>query len=63
MQVGTETFPNEFTSGDGKPAHKVGVLAAGGLLLALGSYWSTLEWEPGTPNGSEGSCSHYSALH
>jgi beta-ureidopropionase len=20
--VGTETFPNEFTSGDGKPAHK-----------------------------------------
>ncbi len=23
-RVGTETFPNEFTSGDGKPAHKVG---------------------------------------
>eukprot|EP00983_Pelagomonas_calceolata_P026143 821518-Pelagomonas_calceolata.AAC.2 len=22
-RVGTETFPNEFTSGDGKPAHKV----------------------------------------
>lgn len=21
-RVGTETFPNEFTSGDGKPAHK-----------------------------------------
>jgi beta-ureidopropionase len=24
-RVGTETFPNEFTSGDGKPAHKVGL--------------------------------------
>jgi predicted amidohydrolase len=23
-RVGTESFPNEFTSGDGKPAHKVG---------------------------------------
>lgn len=23
-RVGTETFPNEFTSGDRKPAHKVG---------------------------------------
>jgi beta-ureidopropionase len=22
-RVGTETFPHEFTSGDGKPAHKV----------------------------------------
>ena len=22
QQVGTETFPNEFTSGDGAPAHK-----------------------------------------
>jgi len=22
-RVGTETFPNDFTSGDGKPAHKV----------------------------------------
>lgn len=22
-RVGTETFPNAFTSGDGKPAHKV----------------------------------------
>ncbi len=21
-RVGTETFPNDFTSGDGKPAHK-----------------------------------------
>jgi beta-ureidopropionase len=23
-RVGTENFPNEFTSGDGQPAHKVG---------------------------------------
>lgn len=26
-RVGTEVFPNEFSSGDGKPAHKVRVLA------------------------------------
>jgi beta-ureidopropionase len=24
-RVGTEVFPREFSSGDGKPAHKVGV--------------------------------------
>lgn len=28
-RVGTETFPNEFTSGDGKPAHKVRVMRWG----------------------------------
>jgi beta-ureidopropionase len=25
-RVGTEVFPNEFSSGDGKPAHKVSTL-------------------------------------
>ena len=28
--MGTEHFPNAFTSGDGKPAHKVGAVLPGG---------------------------------
>jgi predicted amidohydrolase len=39
-RVGTEVFPNEFSSADGKPAHKVGGCVSGGAdqrRLALAS--------------------------
>lgn len=32
-RVGTEVFPNEFTSADGKPAHKVGGGGRGGTVV------------------------------
>lgn len=35
-RVGTETFPNEFTSGDGQPAHKVKIGVW--LFLGMGRY-------------------------
>lgn len=34
-RVGTEVFPNEFTSADGKPAHKVGAFFSQSLTIQL----------------------------
>lgn len=38
-RVGTETFPHEFTSGDRKPAHKVGCCVINGWAGVLSIRW------------------------
>lgn len=40
-RVGTEVFPNEFSSGDGKPAHKVSTLVLTSELRQLVVFFIT----------------------